>query len=69
MHQGHENEEKKIYVSNKIFQFTALIPHMTVVLPNLTIAEPSAEPIDFTFIRIGRNVSNSRPSGRMLWAM
>lgn len=48
--------------------FTALMPHTTVVLPNLTIDEPSAVPIDFTLMRIGRNASNSRPSGRILCA-
>lgn len=48
--------------------FTALMPHTTVVLPNLTIDDPSAVPTDLTLMRIGRNASNSRPSGRMLCA-
>ncbi len=43
---------------------TALIPQTTVVLPHLTIAEPSAVPTDPAFSVVGRNSSRFRPSGR-----
>lgn len=52
-----------------MLQLTALMPQITVVLPSLTIADPSAVPIDLAFIRIGRNASNSLPSGRISCAI
>lgn len=48
-------------------QLTAFIPHTTVVCPTFAIAEPSDVSIEPTFRIIGRNLSNSLPSGRMLW--
>ena len=42
---------------------SAFIPQMTVVLPILTNAEPSALEMQLLFIIVDRNSSNSRPSG------
>lgn len=47
-------------------QLTTFIPHTTVVLPTLAIAEPSAVSKEPTFNIMGLNLSNSLPSGRIL---
>lgn len=44
---------------------TALIPHTTVVLPILNMAELSAWVIDDIFTLIGRKDKNCLPSGRI----
>lgn len=42
-------------VENGLYTLTALMPQTTVVLPILTMAEPSAVPIESTLITTGRN--------------